>query len=84
MSTRNNLFFNGIFIIIVLVIAGFIYAYFLCRNQQQEVTQKINDLKEEINISGNVVEKPVQHNSKFIEYHDTNEITQVRNTPICS
>ena len=74
-------FSNGIFVVIVLVIAGFIYAYFLCRNQQQEVSQKINDLKQEINNSEVVVEKPIQNN-KFIEYHDTNEITQVNETPL--
>ena len=74
-------FSNGIFVVIVLVIAGFIYAYFLCRNQQQEVSQKIHDLKQEINNSEVSFEKPIQNN-KFIDYHDTREITQINETPL--
>lgn len=74
-------FSNGIFIIIVLVITGFVYAYFLCRNQQQEVSQKIKDLKDRINRTDTEVTKPVS-NKRFVEYHDNTEITQVSENPL--
>lgn len=74
-------FSNGIFIIIVLVITGFVYAYFLCRNQQQEVSQKIKDLKDRIARTDIEVAKPVS-NKRFVEYHDNTEITQVSENPL--